>query len=279
MLKIISTGSALLLILTLNSQEKDSSLTSFELNSKGSVVINMVYKELPYALPNDSTISEMNNDVKLYTAETRRGKLNGNWQSWYSNGNLCDSGKLINNLPDGEWKYWNENGELIALRHYSAVKFQRVAEEIKRYHPKRNFYKLSTLYQQNKQAALFHLDAVYSFPREKKIRPASLRELVHSNISNINSYYPVFEQCLHDGIYMNYFPGGMIKDSGIYKDGLKQGKWIHRNSAEDGYWQGAYRDGVKTKEWKLYDKAGRMNEIIFYNSRGRESWRKKISDY
>jgi antitoxin component YwqK of YwqJK toxin-antitoxin module len=279
MLKIISTGSAMLIMLTLNSQEKDSALNSFEINTKGfSVTINTVHKELPYALPSDSTISEMNNDVKLYTAETRRGKLNGNWQSWYANGNLCDSGMLINNLPDGEWKYWNENGELIAVRHYSVAKFQRVAEEIKRYHPKRNFYKLSTLYQQNKQAALFHMDAVYSFPQEKNNRPGSLRDLVQYNINNPDFYNPVFEQCLHEGIYINYFPERIIKDSGSYKDGLKQGKWIHRNSADGGRWQGTYQDGIKTKEWKLYDKAGRMNEIIFYNSRGRESWRKKISD-
>lgn len=279
MLKIISTGSAFLIVFTLYSQERDLLSTSFEAHAKEyPVTINTIHKELNYFLPHQATIIETNSDVKLFTAATRRGKLNGNWQSWYPNGHLCDSGKLVNNLPDGEWKHWDENGELIAVRHYSVIKFQRVADEIHYYHPKRNFFRLSTLYQQNKQAALFHLSANYSFPGKRKARQTSLKELVQSNIIDYRFYNPVFEQCLHEGAYINYFPGGAIKDSGNYRNGLKHGKWIHRESPEGGYWQGNYHDGLKTKEWKLYDKAGKLTEIIVYDTHGKENWRKKIRD-
>jgi antitoxin component YwqK of YwqJK toxin-antitoxin module len=279
MQKIISTGSALLIALALNSQEKHNPPSpSFEVQSTGHPIsVPIIFKQVHFTLPQHAVINEKNDGQNLFTTETRKGKLNGVWQSWYTNGNVCDSGKLVNNLPDGEWKHWNEKGELIAKRNYSASKFHRVADEMNRYHPKRHFYHLSTLYQQNKQAALFYMDAFYSFPGNTKPKPATLKELVESNITDHNNYRPVFEQCLHEGEFINYFPGGDLKDSGHYKDGLKQGKWIHRDSAE-GYWQGTYEHGMKTKEWRYYDKAGKMITIIVYDARGRESWRKKIRE-
>jgi antitoxin component YwqK of YwqJK toxin-antitoxin module len=279
MLKYISTGSALLLAILCHAQEKETPTGVFEIQTKGHIVsVNTVYKELHYSLPSHILLHEIENDKTLYKTETRRGKLNGTWQSWYKNGKTCDSGRLVNNIPDGEWKHWNEQGELIAIRHYSAAKFHRVTNEMSYYHPRRNFYHLSTLYQQNKKASLYHIDAAYSFPRTRMVAlPQTLKELVQHNITDHTVYKPVFEQCLHEGDYINYFPGGVVKDSGNYKDGLKQGKWIHRDSAEGQWWQGAYQDGHKIREWKHYDKKGKLLEILVYNNRGELSWRKKIA--
>jgi len=281
MQKIISTGSALLIALALNSQEKHNPPSpSFEVHSTGHPIsIPVIFKEIHFTLPQHDIINESNGEQKLFTTETHKGKLNGIWKSWYANGNICDSGKLVNNLPDGEWKHWNEKGELIAIRNYSASKFHRVADEMKNYHPKRHFYHLSTLYQQNKSTALFYLDAAYSFPGKRKPKPATLKELVQSNITGHNNYKPLFEQSLHEGLSINYFSNGIAKDSGYFKDGLKQGKWIYRDSAKGGgYWQGNYQNGVRTKEWKYYDNAGKMITIIVYDAHGRESWRKKIRE-
>jgi antitoxin component YwqK of YwqJK toxin-antitoxin module len=279
MLKYISTGSALLIAMLCLAQEKESPRGVFEVQTKGHIVtVNTVYKELHYSLPAHAVLHEIDNDITLYKTETRKGKLNGTWQSWYKNGTICDSGRLVNNIPDGEWKHWNEQGELIAIRHYSASKFHRVADEMSHYHPKRNFYHLSSLYQQNKQAALHHLAVAYSFPySQQAVKSSSLKQLVQNNISTPAHYKPVFEQCLHEGEFINYFTGGIIKDSGHYRDGLKHGKWIHRDSAEGQWWQGAYRDGHKIKEWKLFDKKGKLQEILVYNNRGQLSWRKRIA--
>ena len=279
MLKYISTGSALLIAMLCHAQEKESPDGAFEIQTKGhTITVSTVHKELHYSLPSHTILQEFENDIALYKTETRRGKLNGTWQSWYKNGRICDSGRLVNNIPDGEWKYWNEQGELIAVRHYNSSKFHRVTNEMSYYHPKRNFYHLSSLYQKNKQAAIYYLSAAYSFPGSRQVpKSSSLKELVQNNISAPGFYKPVFEQCLHEGEYINYFPGGLIKDSGNYKDGLRQGKWIHRDSAEGEWWQGAYQDGHKIKEWKLYDKKGKLQEIYVYDNRGQLSWRKKIT--
>ena len=39
-------------------------------------------------------------------------KYKGTWQSYYTNGNACDSGFLYENMPDGIWKSWHPNGQL-----------------------------------------------------------------------------------------------------------------------------------------------------------------------
>lgn len=237
-----------------------------------------VQKPLPFDLPTSGIVNSTGSGKPLFSVNVKRGKLNGQWQSWYANGVSCDSGKLVNNLPDGEWIFRNEEGEIRAIRHYSADKFQRIINEMQRYHPKRSFYYLATMYQKNKRQALQFLDAGYSFPDSRNITtPATLQQLAETNTSSGFAYDPVFVQCVHDGLYMNYFPGGIVKDSGMYKEGLKSGKWIHRDSAQSGWFQGAYKHGLPVKEWKHFDQDGRLFEILFYDQSGRLHWRKKIN--
>jgi len=42
-----------------------------------------------------------------------RGNRNGNYQSFYKNGNLRMEGVCSENIKKGEWKYYSENGKLI----------------------------------------------------------------------------------------------------------------------------------------------------------------------
>lgn len=237
-----------------------------------------VISPLPYELPY-STGTGMNADSsQLFRVNISRGKLNGVWESWYHNGQRCDSGSLVNNIPDGEWKIWNEQGHLLAIRYYSSGKFWRITAEMMRYHPKRSFYYLSEWYQRNRVEALSQLDAVNSFPESKgRISARTLGKHAEQNAEKGAVYKPVFVQCLHEGLFMNYFPGGLVKDSGYYRDGLRTGKWIHRDEPDAGWYHGAYHHGKRIKEWKLYNREGRLEEIIHYNHRGEINWRKKIN--
>lgn len=277
MKKCILTGSTILFILSVYSQQENI-VFSTEGQKKYQIVVSAFWqKKIPFVLPVNGIVHEQNKGNKLFATCSKNSKLNGAWQSWYTTGVLCDSGRFVNNLPDGEWKHWNEKGELLAIRHYSVDKFQRVTDEMLRYNPKRSFFYLSELYQKDKQAAIHYLDAAYSFPSRRSAPVHSLRQLVISNISKSDNYRPVFEQCLQDGLYMNFFPGGVIKDSGYYKNGVRTGKWIHRDSA-DGYWyQGAYQNNIKIKEWKCYDKNNKLLELIFFDNKGHINWRKKIN--
>jgi antitoxin component YwqK of YwqJK toxin-antitoxin module len=234
-----------------------------------------LFQVFPYTVPESGNWIEKRSNGLLFTVSTKKGKLHGVWQSWYTDGKRCDSGKLVNNIPDGEWKHWSQEGELLAVRHYSADHFRRVTDEMRNFHPKRNFYFLGTLYQRKPEVALFYLDALYSFPQGAKMPVVkSIKELAERNCT-FSNYRPVFLQCLHEGLFMNFFSGGLVQDSGHFKDGLRTGKWIHRDTAAAGWYQGAYYHGTRVKEWKHYDEDGRLTELLHYRN-GRLIWRKKI---
>jgi antitoxin component YwqK of YwqJK toxin-antitoxin module len=234
-------------------------------------------RSVNYSLPRYGSVNEILNDKSLYSASANNRRLHGNWQSWYQNGSLCDSGKLVKGLPDGVWKYWDAEGNLIAIRQYSADKYHRIKNEMSRYHPKRVAFPLTSLYQQNRRAALQHMKASYSFAAAADKKPdQSLPELVKENITPGNAYKPVFDHVLHHGVFVNYFAHGLAKDSGGYKDGLRQGLWVHRDTAEKITLMGSYANGVRIKEWKAYNDDGRLKEILFYNSKGQLKWRKRF---
>jgi antitoxin component YwqK of YwqJK toxin-antitoxin module len=230
-----------------------------------------------YSLPRYGTVNELLNNKRLYSAAVRNGRLNGEWKSWYQNGALCDSGKLVKGLPDGIWKYWDADGNLIAIRNYSADKYQRIKNEMIRYHPKKAAFPLTTLYQRNRQAALRYMKASYSFAAAiDKKGDQSLPELVAKNITPGNAYKPVFDHALHHGVFINFFVNGIAKDSGSYRDGLRQGLWVHRDTADRITLTGTYANGVRIKEWKVYNEKGKLQEVLFYNSKGQLKWRKRF---
>jgi antitoxin component YwqK of YwqJK toxin-antitoxin module len=208
------------------------------------------------------------NDKPLFAARIKNGKLNGPWQSWYQNGLPCDSGNFVKGLPDGVWKHWNEKGQLLALRTYSADKHQRIDNEMIRFNPRRINYPLASLYQVNRQAALQYMKMSYSFPNAgEQITGLTLSELVTKNITG-NNYRPVFDRTLHHGLFMNFYPDGRVKDSGYYRNGLRQGIWVHRDIEKATRQKGTYHNGIKVKEWRTYAESGKLLELVVYGLKG-----------
>lgn len=223
-----------------------------------------------YALPVNEIIREHVNEKPLLQTTTKRGKLHGNWQSWYQNGQACDSGRFEKGLPDGVWKHWNEKGELVSIRTYSADKYHRVANAMVRYHPRKITYPLAAMYQVNRSRALSYLQTSYSFAGTiRRASGLSLAEATGMNMQPGNVYRPVFDHALHHGLYMNFGPGDVAKDSGYYRDGLRHGLWVHRDLKEGRFEKGLYHHGIKVKEWRTYDSNGKLEKLIVYSVRGK----------
>lgn len=257
-------------------QQLDQQAVSY---SEHVAITNINKPEERFSFTKDGAITESLNEQKLYSGHVRRKKLHGNWESWYQSGQLCDSGKLVSGLPDGEWKHWSEEGRLLALRTYSADKYNRVQTELNRYTPRRVAYPLTVMYYKNRSAATKYLHSSYSFPHTiRRIDDQSLQQWVAANITPGNSYHPVFDQSLHHGLYMNFFPDGLVKDSGHYENGLKQGVWIHRDAPGGASRMGAYKNGIPVKEWRVYTPSGKLVGMIFYNNKGEERRRMRFDD-
>jgi antitoxin component YwqK of YwqJK toxin-antitoxin module len=67
---------------------------------------------------------------------------------------------------------------------------------------------------------------------------------------------------------MNFYPNGAVKDSGYYKNGLREGHWEEWVASGNIRSSGRYIHGKKTGTWSFYDNAGRLRSLITYNRKG-----------
>lgn len=188
-------------------------------------------------------------DTELVSAGFKRNDLYGVWLSRYENGKLIDSGRFINNIPDGEWRTWYQDGTLRTVRTYNAYKWHAIQAEIARGNTRIFNYQVSKMLLFKPASFAVLTSAGGSFPLvegEKK------------------KYQPPFRYCLHHGLYMDYYPNGLVKDSGYYKDGLRDGMWneYYPNGILSA--QGSYFRGVKNGGWKFLNPDGRLVMLAEY---------------
>lgn len=275
MRKYIPAGILLLLYLPVIAQEEGRGARK-EFNTAEHVIqFSASVKKFSIPLPVNALLQESLDGHLLFRATVKKSALHGVWQSWFSNGQSCDSGRLVRNIPEGEWTIRNRAGQLMAIRTFNAEGYHRVLEEITRPNPRRNFYQLGQIALQNRSLALRYLQAEYAFPEKTKdAKFHTVRELVLAN-STGQSYRPVFENGLLDGLFMNYFDNGQVKDSGYYQKGIREGYWIHRESLSMETMAGSYRHGLKEQEWKIYSPDGRLQQIMLYR-KGILRWQKQF---
>lgn len=185
-----------------------------------------------------------------FEAEYHRNKLHGRWISMYKNGNLQDSGHFEKNIPDGEWKSWYANGKPRTIRTYSADKWKAAHNKATRYN-----YKI----QSNNELVRMAAKGDGNFDRL-----TSAKYSFSTTTSNSNTYIPPFKNCLHHGLYMNFYPNGAVKDSGYYKDGLRDGHWEEYFDNGQTSASGSYLRGQKNGGWKHFDKKGKLVVLADY---------------
>lgn len=226
-----------------------------------------------FDLPARGSIHKGGGAHPLYTGNVKKHRLNGAWKSWYPNGKKMDQGFFRDGIPDGEWKHWDSTGQLLAIRHYSADKLQRVKNEMRLNHPRNSFYALTYLNKNNSAQAASVLQSTYSFPQGKRtVISRSLDEWVKESYE---SYLPPFTQCLHHGVFINFYDNGHTRDSGSYNNGLKNGLWVYYSPSGE-RWLGKYKDGTRQQEWKKYGADGKIEMILFFDRKGKEQWRRSF---
>lgn len=240
------------------------------------VSTNVLAKSYPFALQKNGDINQQTSSGSSFSAQIKSHRLHGKWQSHYANGQQLDEGILIKGIPHDEWKVWSQSGKLLAIRNYDADLLRRIKQEIHLNHPRNYFYTITHQYKKKGQQVMKYLSAAYSFQQASFVQPSSVAQLVEQNAANTNNYHPAFTECLHHGLYMSFYENGLVRDSGQYSYGLKEGVWIHRTSQDGAVWKGAYKHGLHIREWKLYNTHGKLVLIVFYNHTGEELWRKKI---
>jgi antitoxin component YwqK of YwqJK toxin-antitoxin module len=220
----------------------------------------------------DRLIAQKENGDTLLIGGLRRDHLQGEWKSFHHPGQLLDSGRLQRSVPDGEWKTWYPNGLLRSIRTYDAEKLAYVKNEIERKEGRSTFFALTGIAKKNMAAARHMMTASYSYhtfdTEHHSQQASSLEKRVAQNASR-NSYLAPFTECLHHGLFMNFFPDGSMRDSGYYRNGVREGLWKEWNEAGTILATGAYRQGRPSGDWKFYNREGRLLYIQLYSASGK----------
>lgn len=212
-----------------------------------------------------------------FTVSYKRNLPHGVYQSWFDSTQLRDKGNFQMGIPDGEWKGWYSNGQPRFVRTYSATKLQRLKQEFKK-HPKHVLMPLAQEAQKNRTAYTQAISPIQSFwhlygKRHEELPPVPVDSLVLASVqlneqAGDASYMAPFKECLHHGLYINYFPNGSLKDSGDYKNGLREGHWEHWLSKGLLRASGSYTHGKRSGTWSYYDPQGRIRSLATYNRKG-----------
>jgi antitoxin component YwqK of YwqJK toxin-antitoxin module len=208
----------------------------------------------------------------IVSFSSKQGQLHNTWQSWYQNRYVCDSGRLRKGIPDGVWKVWWKNGTLKHLRTYHADLLFTIKNEWLR-HPKRSFYPITYIAQENSSKAFYLISHSASFGSASKNPNIFLSQLLQQNIHNHEQYHPPFFEGLLHGQYINYLPNGSVKDSGYYRYGLREGEWLESVDHEDMLAKGFYKHGIKTGVWKYY-RNKKLIGLKEFDGNGKEKYNK-----
>ena len=193
--------------------------------------------------------------------------LHGNWQSYYDNDQLCDSGMLKNNLPDGVWKTWYPSGKIKSITHYSAEKYRFIQADIRRSHPRLHHYAI-TKYAKENQPVAQYFRPLFATSVAAFQSLTMLEKIQHNTSDNDGSYIAPFKDCVHHGMYISYYESGAVKDSGHFVNGLKHGLWEETLQSGNITSFGLYHHGKKNSQWKYYNKEGNLLYTEHYKRNG-----------
>ncbi|MGL6267002.1 MAG: toxin-antitoxin system YwqK family antitoxin [Chitinophagaceae bacterium] len=264
-------------------------------NVERTVIENFLSLPEKFSMPEKGNLEKKNTRRNgLYVAYNNRGdtqfvgnyhkgQLNGKWMSWFNNRNVCDSGLLINDLPEGTWKGWYANGSPKYILQFSARKLNALKDELIR-QPKTKYYLLA-----NKQPAEAsrHYDAQLLFGHSREeVKSISLTKKVNypvysleavkkivtdnTDVSNNSTYKAPFAEGLLHGQFTSFYPDGSIKETGLYLNGLREGMWEEFSLSNEKS-IGTYRHGFRNGEWRYYNSQGKLVFWKRFDAKGRET--------
>jgi antitoxin component YwqK of YwqJK toxin-antitoxin module len=218
-----------------------------------------------------------------FVGNYRKGQLNGKWMSWFYNRNVCDSGLLINDLPEGTWKGWYDNGNPKYILQFSARKLNSLKDELIR-QPKTKYFMLASK-QPDEASRNYDAQLLFGHSREE-VKSISLSKKVNypvysletvkkivtdnTDVSSSSSYKAPFAEGLLHGQFTSFYSDGSIKETGLYLNGLREGMWEEFSLINEKA-VGTYLHGYRNGEWRYYNSQGKLVFWKRFDVKGRET--------
>lgn len=184
-----------------------------------------------------------NGNIKKTGIYIKNKKFN-EWKYYYENGSIQQKGNFNRNKPDGLWEWWYKNGQKRRKEEYTNGRENGVVKE----------FDTSGVLITKGEYVFGEREGewVYIINDYKE----KGRYISGMKTGKWKTIYTETNQIKFQGEYINdvpigkhvyYFPNGKIKKVGKYKDGEKEGEWIHYNNKGEPIVTYLYKRGIEFK--------------------------------
>ncbi|MFP4488604.1 MAG: toxin-antitoxin system YwqK family antitoxin [Bacteroidales bacterium] len=212
------------------------------------------------------TLYEYNNDFLVSRERINRkdadGVKQGAWKEFHENGNIKKEMEYIDGKLHGYYREYDENGVLIMAMLYDEGK---LVEEGTDNDPEID---IRNRYDSDGNLVFsgpFRMGVPIGIHREYNSDGTVKSSVIYNDEGNKVSEGIVTEDGRRNGTWLNYYPGGSIKEKGEYSNNSRTGSWTfydregnvvqtgqYRNGRPDGLWQWYYPDGSLLREEEYY---------------------------
>ena len=170
-------------------------------------------------------------------------KKSGAWTFFYNNGKTEQSGKYVNGLPDGPWKWYYEDGQILRDEFYRKGREDGFAYEL---FPTGDTLSAGEFIDGQREGLWLFQDG------DQKLKGYFVAGEMngiwtHFYPDGTRSFEGNFREGLAEGLIRSWHPDGTLKWKGLCDAGKRTGVWIRYDENGNPVFSITYEDGVEKK--------------------------------
>lgn len=194
-----------------------------------------------------------------YNKTDNKGRRQGVWVDYHSNGQIRYKGEFKNNEPIGDFLYYSEDGKLFTVNKYSKNS-DIVMSEV--YSPEGRVVAKGNYINKKKQDKWEYFSEedgsliLIENYNDGKLSGMSIAYLPGGN--NVVIEQTEYINGVRNGLYSRYYDNGVHMIEANYNNDKLNGKYIHYYPNGAVKEEGAFENGTKIGDWTIYDVEGNV---------------------
>lgn len=173
------------------------------------------------------------------------GKKIDDWKYYFRNGQLEQTGNYKRDIPNGKWIWYHENGKL----HREEVYKNGIEDGTSVEYDRLGYMVLNGKYVEGKRVGEWFY-YVGDHLEEGKYRDGNKDGMwigYYDEEKKEKSFEGAYKDGAEDGTHIYYYPNGLVKETRLYKVGVKTGKWTLNQEDGTPYLTSDYKAGELIK--------------------------------
>jgi antitoxin component YwqK of YwqJK toxin-antitoxin module len=229
-------------------------VTYHDKNKLGVREVYYVLKNQPNILEGEFISFYQNGNIET-KGQYKNGRRTGMWEQYYEKGTLKQQQEYVDDIPDGITRIYFENGKL----NREGVTRKGQKDGIWQFYFENGTLKSKGIYERGVMEGLWQY-----FREDSTLKATSLFE---NGIGHYKEVYPSGQLKMEgfikngksDSIWTYYYESGQIQATGKEKNGMKNGYWkfFHPNGKVSS--EGHFKKNVAYGKWKYYHENGNLS--------------------